>query len=332
MKPLHSRTRTSVIGLGLALLLTLTTAWALEGAAPPADQPAQSDDPIVIQVGSTFERLSDLEWRFEVALRSLTAQQGIPFGPEVAARLRPLLPTYLDQRSQELALVVEARRRGLTPDTEQVEADLEGLRDTTESQEEYEALLASAGFRSEEQVRGMLIEADIVDQLIRELRTNAEANVTDATVRARYLAERERFTVPESICARHILVAEEALAAELMGRLAAGEAFEDLAAEHGTDATRSRGGDLGCFGRGVMVPDFEAAVLGAEVGVPSGPVQTQFGYHLVLVYERTPAGVQPFAEVEEQVREYVVSLATEAAIDGIIEGSGAITYPERLGE
>jgi len=116
------------------------------------------------------------------------------------------------------------------------------------------------------------------------------------------------------------------------GRLAAGEAFEDLAAEHGTDATRSRGGDLGCFGRGVMVPDFEAAVLGAEVGVPSGPVQTQFGYHLVLVYERTPAGVQPFAEVEEQVREYVVSLATEAAIDGIIEGSGAITYPERLGE
>ncbi len=327
MSSVTSRTRNTVAVILLTLLFGLSAAWAQDAAdAAPAQE-----DPIVIQVGSTVERLSDLQWRFEVAIRNIAAQQGVPYGPEVQQQLLGLMPTYLEQRAQELALVAEARRRGLSADTERVEADLASLRASAQSPEEYQQLLASAGFRDEEQVREMLVEAEIVDLLIRELRAAAEAGVTDATVKARYLADRDRFTQQEQFCARHILVAEEALATELMTRLEAGEAFEDLAAEHGTDATRSRGGDLGCFGRGVMVPDFEAAVLDAEVGVPQGPVQSQFGYHLVLVYDHTEGGVAPFEEVEGQVRDVAVALATEAAIDGIIRGSGAITHPEHLG-
>lgn len=176
----------------------------------------------------------------------------------------------------------------------------------------------------------MLVEADIVNQLIEQLRQQADANTTDGAVRTRYLAERANFREGESYCARHILVAEEDLANELLGRMEAGEEFAELAAEYGTDGTSTRGGDLGCFGTGAMVADFENAVVAAELNVPSGPVQTQFGYHLVLVYDYTPARTVPFDEVKDQVRSYVVGLATEAAIDGIIKGSGMKAYPERL--
>ncbi|MFA5594931.1 MAG: peptidylprolyl isomerase [Trueperaceae bacterium] len=325
----------------LRLLFTLLTAFALvttaaaqgadTGSAPTAPETAATqDDPVVLQVGATTERASEIEWRFEVAIRNIVAQQGMPFSPEVALQLRGLLPTYLEQRAQEVALVVEAQRRGITPNEEAIQADLDGIRSSAETEEEFLALIGSAGFSSEDQIRGMLVEADIVNQLVQQLRAQAEEGVTDATLRTRYLADRESFRQSEAFCARHILVAEEELAQQLLDRLEAGEEFADLAAEYGTDGTRTRGGDLGCFGRGAMVADFEQAVLDAEVGTPSGPVATQFGFHVVLVYDHTPARVAPFDEVKDEVRSYVVGLATEAAIDGIIEGSGARTYPERL--
>lgn len=316
----------------LRFLTTLAAALLVGGAIAQGSEAAaaQGNDPILLQVGTTVERASDIEWRFEVAIRNIVAQQGMPYSPEVAAQLRMLLPTYLEQRAQEVALVLEAQRRGLTPDEEQISSTLEGLRSSSETEEEYLALLGGAGFSSEEQVRGMLVEADIVNKLIEQLRQQAEANTTDASVRTRYLADRDNFRESESFCARHILVTEEDLANELLDRMSAGEGFAELAAEYGTDGTRTRGGDLGCFGRGAMVADFENAVVAAEVNVPSGPVVTQFGYHLVLVYDHTPARIRPFDEVKDQVRTYVVGLATEAAIDGIIQGSGAKIYLERL--
>lgn len=298
--------------------------------AVTATPDAPRTDPVVLQVGSTVERASEIEWRFEVALRNIVAQQGMPYGPEVALQLRGLLPTYLEQRAQEVALVVEAQRRGISPDEEAIEADLASIRDSTESEEEYLALIGSAGFPTEEHIRNLLVESDIVGQLVQQLRDEAAAGVTEAAVRTRYLAERENYSESESFCARHILVSEEELAGQLLERLGAGEEFADLAAEYGTDGTSTRGGDLGCFGRGAMVADFEQAVLDAEVGTPAGPVTTQFGFHVLLVYDHTPARTLPFDEVQDEVREYVIGLATEAAIDGIIEGSGARVYPERL--
>ncbi|MFA5550491.1 MAG: peptidylprolyl isomerase [Trueperaceae bacterium] len=317
--------------LAVLLLAPLAAAQGDSAATEPVtDQALAAHDPIVLQVGSTVERASDIEWRFEVALRNIAAQQGAPFGPEVALQLRGLLPTYLEQRSQEVALVVEAQRRGIVPDMQTIEADIHSIRSSSETEEEFLALIGSAGFSSEDQIRGMLVEADIVNQLVQQLRAQAEASVTDSAVRTRYLADRQSFRENESFCARHILVSEEELASQLLDRLAAGEEFADLAAEYGTDGTRTRGGDLGCFGRGAMVADFEQAVLDAEVGTPAGPVVTQFGFHVLLVYEHTPARILPFEEVADEVREYVVGLATEAAIDGIIRGSGARVFPERL--
>lgn len=319
-----------LLRLLFTLLLTLLAAFALVTTATAQDATAAQEDPVVLQVGATIERASEIEWRFEVAIRNIVAQQGMPFSPEVALQLRGLLPTYLEQRAQEVALVVEAQRRGITPNEEAIQADLDGIRSSAETEEEFLALIGSAGFSSEDQIRHMLVEADIVNQLVQQLRAQAEEGVTDATLRTRYLADRDSFRQNESFCARHILVAEEELAQQLLDRLGAGEEFADLAAEYGTDGTSTRGGDLGCFGRGAMVADFEQAVLDAEVGTPSGPVATQFGFHVVLVYDHTPARVAPFDEVKDEVRSYVVGLATEAAIDGIIEGSGARTYPERL--
>ena len=87
--------------------------------------------------------------------------------------------------------------------------------------------------------------------------------------------------------ARHILVSTEAECLELKKKIEDGEDFGELAAAHSSCPSGQKGGSLGSFGPGQMVPEFDSAVFGGEVGVVQGPVKTDFGYHLLEVTERT---------------------------------------------
>lgn len=86
--------------------------------------------------------------------------------------------------------------------------------------------------------------------------------------------------------ASHILVETEARAQELKAEIEGGADFAQLAQQNSSCPSAHQGGELGTFGRGQMVPEFDEVVFSAPVGVVQGPVQTQFGYHLVLVTER----------------------------------------------
>ena len=88
--------------------------------------------------------------------------------------------------------------------------------------------------------------------------------------------------------ARHILVDNEAKCNELKEQINSGDmTFEDAAKENSTCPSGAQGGDLGTFSQGQMVPEFDKVVFNDEVGVVHGPVQTQFGYHLLEVTKRS---------------------------------------------
>ena len=84
-----------------------------------------------------------------------------------------------------------------------------------------------------------------------------------------------------TISAKHILVENSYEADDLLKKIADGESFSDLAQKFSKCPSGQTGGDLGEFGRGRMVPAFEDAAFALEVDQVSGPVQTQFGYHLI---------------------------------------------------
>ncbi len=94
-------------------------------------------------------------------------------------------------------------------------------------------------------------------------------------------------TIMATAAARHILVETQEQCEDLKQQIEAGADFAELAQKHSKCPSGRQGGDLGTFGPGQMVKEFDDVVFSADVGKVQGPVQTQFGYHLVEVTSRT---------------------------------------------
>ena len=117
--------------------------------------------------------------------------------------------------------------------------------------------------------------------------TLKDVTVTDEEVAAYYEENKQQFTKGETVSAKHILVDSEEKCTSVLESITSGEkAFEDAAKEASTCPSGARGGDLGEFGKGQMVKEFEEAAFAAEIGHVVGPVKTQFGYHLIKVEDK----------------------------------------------
>lgn len=131
--------------------------------------------------------------------------------------------------------------------------------------------------------------------------------VTDEEVKAFYEGNPEMFKGEASVRAKHILVDNEEKAKEVKAAIDGGVSFEDAAKEHSNCPSSSQGGDLGFFTRGKMVPEFEEAAFTLAIGEVSNPVQTQFGYHLIKVEEKTKEAAKSFEEVKDQLKVNLLS-------------------------
>lgn len=145
------------------------------------------------------------------------------------------------------------------------------------------------------------------DMLINFATAKALEGVKEATedeVKAFYEANKERFTAGETVNASHILVDSEEKATSLLEEIKAGKiSFEDCARANSSCPSKDNGGNLGEFTRGQMVPEFDSAVFAMNVGEVSGPVKTQFGYHLIKLVAKNESRVYAYDEIKDQLKE-----------------------------
>ncbi|MFN2403940.1 MAG: peptidylprolyl isomerase [Candidatus Binatia bacterium] len=177
------------------------------------------------------------------------------------------------------------------------------------------------GYDKEEAIQRRLDELKehlIVQKVMEEQQS---ADVSDEEIKAYYDSHPQEFST-EKVKASHILVDNEVLAKDIVAKLNADKTqFAALAAEHSKDLSNAkRGGDLGAFGRGRMVKEFEDAAFALPAdGDISAPVQTRFGWHIIQRNGREDGTVQPFDQVKNQIKVKMVSERRRDKTTGFIE-------------
>lgn len=183
-------------------------------------------------------------------------------------------------------------------------------------------------------------ESALFDRFVREV--VGATIVTEADIRKHYDDNRADFAVPEMAKVRHIVAAtgqgrtlEQArekiqqVAGEIRAAIPAARTqtpemerillsrFSEAARKYSEDGSAQAGGDLGWRPRGVFDKKFEEAAFNMPKGVISGIIETQFGYHLILVEDKKPAGTQPFEEVRSDIRELLLSQKAAQVISNV---------------
>jgi parvulin-like peptidyl-prolyl isomerase len=293
----------------------------VEAAGAPDQPPEETaagipDDEIVAYVNGRPAFRNDFE-AAQVALLNQYAQMYAQFGMSIEALLAGAegrlfrLSLEAEALNRVMATVLveeEADRRGIQPDDEEVRAEFEA---------QYASFLASRGWTEEDFVAYLEEQDSSFDAFTETGMESVEWQLTLDAVRqavagpvelsdgalAAYFAERRAdYAQAEQVMASHILLETEEEAQGIMAELSAGADFAELARERSTCPSASAGGDLGWFGRGAMVAPFEEAAFALEIGEISDIVESQFGFHIILLTDRKEAFEPELDDVIDQVR------------------------------
>ncbi len=159
------------------------------------------------------------------------------------------------------------------------------------------------------------------------LNARVEAEITEEKIQAAYDADYASAEPEPQFNASHILVPTEEEALEVKALLDGGADFAETAKEKSTGPSGPSGGELGWFGKGMMVEPFEAAVLEMAAGDVSGPVQTQFGWHIIKVNETGTVPIPPLEQVRSEIEERLNQAFVESLIAEYSEAA-EIVKPE----
>ncbi len=168
--------------------------------------------------------------------------------------------------------------------------------------------------------RRSLIAGEMIDEL-------TESAITDDVVRAAYEAKFASAEPQTEYNASHLLVETEEEAVAAIARINDGEAFSNVARDVSTGPTGPNGGNLGWFGAGQMVPEFEQTVMALEVGEVSDPVKTQFGWHVVTLLETRNQEIPAFDTVRQELFAEAQEVAIQAKLADLTDAAD-IDRPE----
>ena len=249
-------------------------------------------------------------------------------------RIAQMKDRFAEQSLENLILktilVAEIDKENVTiTDTEKAEAVAKFTNslppDTT-----LDDLIAKNNWTKEEFDKNLTLDLRINKLL--ESQTKSAAQPTDADLKKFYDENKERFDVPESVTASHILIATESTntdavkaekkkkAEELRQKLVEGADFQAVAKDNSDCPSKTRGGDLGSFTRGQMVKPFEDAAYGQKVGEIGPVVETQFGYHIIKVTKHEESRSLPFDEVKDRLMKVLESQNKQEVARKFIEG------------
>jgi len=309
LKKIASSTLAALM-LGALCAGTCLADQAGEKTAPGAAQAKTSPEDALLRVNGKPITRQELDRSVKVLLAQSRSSQLPPDA------LKKAQDAVLEQLTNSELLYQAAQGVQVKDLEQQVAKQLAQNRAKFATEAEYQAALDGVQMTAKEMEE--FTRRDIAINNMIEKRFGEKMQVSDSEAQKFYDDNKSRlFEKGEEVRASHILVGTEQGASQqeskeareraeaLAVRAKAGEDFAKLAKDASTCPSKEKGGDLGQFGKGEMVPSFEKAAYALKPGEISGVVETQFGYHVIKLTERIPARQDTYQEVKEKIVEYL---------------------------
>lgn len=195
-----------------------------------------------------------------------------------------------------------AKKQNLTVTDKELQDEVDNFKKQFPSEDVFKQTLANEGMSMDE------FQIQVRDKILLDKLAAKDVKITEDEIKKYYDEHGKEFEQPEQVHARHILVDTEDEAKAIEDRLKKGEDFAKIAQEKSKDTSSAvKGGDLGFFGPGTMVPEFDKVVFALQVNEISQPVKTQFGYHIIQLLEKKAAQKPTLEEarpkIEKQLKE-----------------------------
>jgi len=304
------------------ILSAILVAAPIISSAQVASPPSADINPAVLKVNDDTVYAAEIS----MVMQNIVAQMG---GRDKVEDQQQVVQMATQRVVEQKLLAQEARRFGIQADELRVAQMMQAVEQQAGGRESLEESLKSRG-TSIDQLQKMMTEMDLARSFI-EKHISPTIAVSDEEVRAFFDDNPELFVTDEQVHARHIIfeaalevdaetaAATRAKAEEARKRALAGEDFAQLARELSEGPSNTGGGDLGFFARAQMPPTFAAAAFDLEPGGISPVVRTQFGFHVIKVEEKRPAGTLPFDEVSEALRSNLIQQKTGETVGKLLE-------------
>ena len=238
-------------------------------------------------------------------------KQGMKFDTEEGKAAIPQIKSQLLDRMIEGKLIAqEVKKQKLDPQDAKVKEQEEIIKKNIGDEDKFQDTLKQQGMTEAELKNFLAVYAKVTGDI---------KEISDADAKAFFDKNKDGYGQPESVKARHILVASEDEAKAIIAQLKAASAdkvatlFQQLAKDKSTEpGAKDSGGDLGTFTKGKMVPEFDTAAFAQKVGTFSAdPVKTEFGYHVILVEAHTPEVAPDFEALKARVKEDALNTAKD---------------------
>jgi foldase protein PrsA len=226
----------------------------------------------------------------------------------------PLARTVLQQMVQDALIDQYAKNNNITATDAEINAREDQIKQNFPAGS-WDEMLKSRNL-TEDDVHSALREQLILDKAL-----GSQVKVTPAQIKDYFDKNHATFDKPEEVTARHILVPNLAEAQKVEQLLKSGSSFADVAKQYSTDpGSKDKGGDLGTFKRGQMVPSFDAVAFTEPVNAISAPVKSPFGYHIIQVEARIPGTKATLASATPQITDTLRQQQESPLIQPFLQG------------
>ena len=207
----------------------------------------------------------------------------------------------VNQLIEARLIINEAKKMNLLIDDGEIDAIVNKIKKSFKDEQQFLDILKKENDTVE--TLSAKIKDDLLLKKFIDTQFYEKVEILESDMKKYYDENPSQFKNEAQVQASHILfdLSDLDLAKKVKVEIEAGLAFEEAAAKHSKCPSKDNGGSLGFFGRGQMVPEFEEVVFNAEINVITAPVETQFGYHLIKVTEKSDETTLSFDEVKDEL-------------------------------